>query len=128
VRRGASESERTIPRQKGTRRRTVRNKKGWMVLIIMAVLTPIGIIAVGGAWGEWDLNSIEELVGYTPKGMRAVQERSPAAPFPDYEVPALAGGGWRPAAETILSALIGAALTATIAICVGRLVIHGGRA
>ena len=103
----------------------MRFRRGWIALLVLALLTPIGILAIGSAWGEWDLDSVRELVGYTPDGMREAQERRPEAPIPDYEVPGLGGEGWRSGAGTIISALIGAGLTAAAAIGIGRLVKHG---
>ncbi len=103
----------------------MRYAKGWIALIVMAVLTPIGILAIGSAWGEWDLDTVKESVGYTPDGMRGAQEKRPEAPFPDYEVPGMAGDGWRSRAGTIISALLGAGLTAAAAIGIGRLVKYG---
>jgi hypothetical protein len=57
--------------------------------------------------------------------MQEAQERGPEAPFPDYEIPGLSGEGWRSGAGTILSALLGAGLTAVVAIGIGRLIKHG---
>lgn len=105
----------------------MRYARGWTALIALAVLTPIGILAIGTAWGEWDLDSIKELVGFAPDGLRDAQEKRHEAPFPDYEFPGLSGEGWRSGAGTILSALIGAGLAAAAAIGIGRLVKHGIR-
>lgn len=40
-----------------------------VILGILAILTPIGLIAQGTAWGEWGANEISEMVGYIPLGM-----------------------------------------------------------
>ena len=101
--------------------------RGWIALIVLAILAPAGILAIGGAWAEWDLDTIKEFVGFVPDGMRESQEKRPGAPFPDYEFPGLTGEGWRSGTGTILSALIGAGLTAAAAIGIGRLVKHGIR-
>ena len=103
----------------------MRYTRGWIALIVMAVLTPIGILAIGSAWGEWDLDTIREFVGFAPGGMRSAQENRPEAPFPDYEIPGVAGDRWRSGAGTIISALLGAGLTAAAAIGIGRLVKYG---
>jgi hypothetical protein len=105
----------------------MRYTKGWIALIVVAVLTPIGILAIGSAWGEWDLDTLRELVGYAPDGMRSAHEKRPEAPFPDYEIPGVPGGRWRSGAETIIAALLGAGLTAAAAIGIGRLVKYGTR-
>ena len=36
----------------------MRFKKGWTALIVLAILTPIGILAIGAAWAEWDLDTL----------------------------------------------------------------------
>lgn len=50
-----------------------KNKKSkWYIiipLVIMIILTPLGLIASGSAWGEWDPSELKDLVGFIPKGM-----------------------------------------------------------
>ena len=94
----------------------MRYGKGWIALIVLAVLTPLGLIAIGSAWGEWDLDGIKERVGFAPEGMRRTHEQQSEAPIPDYELPGFGGCGWRSGVGTILSALIGAGITAGCAI------------
>jgi cobalt/nickel transport protein len=103
----------------------VRYRKGWIALIVLAVLSPLGLLAIGGAWGEWDLDTIREIAGYAPEGMQKTEDSKPEAPLPDYEVPGLAGGWWQSALGTVISALIGGAATAVCVVIIGRLVKHG---
>lgn len=103
----------------------MRYRKGWIALIVLALLSPLGLLAIGVAWGEWDLETIKDKVGYTPEGMRTAQETQHEAPFPDYEIPGLAGSWWETGAGTAASAVIGAALTAATALLIARLVKHG---
>lgn len=54
---------------------TKSQKKLWIGLIILALLTPLGIILpekfkAGGAWGEWGPEALEKLIGYVPAGLR----------------------------------------------------------
>lgn len=52
-------------------------------LVWVLVLTPLGLIASGDAFGEWDLASLKRLVGYVPAG--AGQSRRWFDPLlPDY--------------------------------------------
>lgn len=54
----------------------------------MALLTPIGIILprlfnAGAAWGEWGVDKLEELLGYTPQGLKRLSDLW-KAPVPNY--------------------------------------------
>ncbi|MCH4071550.1 cobalt transporter CbiM [Pseudoramibacter sp.] len=73
-------------------------------LVLLIVATPLGLLAAGSAWGEWDKGEIAKTgIGYTPQGMK--QGLSYRALMPDYSLKGLpAGFGY------ILSALIGTAL------------------
>jgi hypothetical protein len=48
-------------------------KKLYLWLIAFAILTPLGILASGSAWGEWNAQEIKHQVGFAPKGMKALQ-------------------------------------------------------
>lgn len=98
-------------------------KKMWLWLIIMALLSPIGIILpklfrAEDAWGEWGTETLMKLLGYVPKGL----ERSSAlweAPLPDYSMGSLS----HLLGETgsyIASALIGGFLVVLLAYGIGK--------
>ena len=103
----------------------MKYRKGWIVLAALAILSPLGLLAIGGAWGEWGAEEIGEMVGFVPEGMQKSSERQPDAPFPDYEMPGFGGGGWEGGISAVLSALVGAGLTAAVTITVLKLVRHG---
>ncbi|MCR4781566.1 MAG: cobalt transporter CbiM [Lachnospiraceae bacterium] len=70
----------------------------------LIVLTPLGLLAEGTAWGEWGTDEIAATgIGYTPKGM--LHGFSFDALIPDYSIEALPG--WF---AYIISAIIGVAL------------------
>ncbi len=91
----------------GSAVRTSRSLYG--LLLALIVCTPLGLLAAGTAWGEWDPAELAEQelggvpLGYTPAGM--TEGVSFAALFPDYSVP-----GLPEAFGYILSAVIGTAL------------------
>ena len=63
-------------------------KKLWTGLLIMALISPLGILlpkmfGSGGAWGEWGTNTLKTLIGYVPEGMRKTAELW-KAPLADY--------------------------------------------
>jgi len=72
-------------------------------LIIMLALTPFGLIGEYPAWGEWEIEKFQTLVGYIPKGM---QNAGIQAPIPDYEI-----GGMNSIFSTLISAAVGIILS-----------------
>lgn len=88
-------------------------KKLWIGLAIMALLTPLGIYLpekfnAGDAWGEWGTDKIQELLGYVPEGLKKLADFW-KAPVPDYNF-----GGENAAMSTqvisyIISGIIGIA-------------------
>lgn len=77
------------------------------LLASLAVLTPLGLIAQGDAWGEWGVEDLTDMAGYTPVGMDGAWQWT--AFMPDYSMGALPD--W---AGYILSAVIGIAILVII--------------
>ncbi len=83
----------------------------WAVLAMLLLLTPLGLLATGSAWGEWEEEALQQLVGYIPAGIRQFGEGVLRPLLPDYTLPGREGRGWETVAY-ILSAVVGATLTA----------------
>lgn len=79
----------------------------FILIAVLVVLTPLGLIAEGDAWGEWGIEDLAESIGYIPSGMAGGWEWT--ALMPDYSIGALPG--WL---GYILSAVIGVALLVII--------------
>ncbi len=67
---------------------TKSQRKLWIGLFVMALLTPLGVILprifdAGAAWGEWGLDALEQLLGYTPEGLKKWSHLW-KAPVPNY--------------------------------------------
>jgi cobalt/nickel transport system permease protein len=89
----------------------------WLMMAVLAMLTPIGLLAGGTAWGEWAPEELESLgLGFIPQGLQQLSNTW-ASPIPDYEVP-----GIGPVPGYILSAVLGIVLVAGVIFLVGRLV------
>ena len=78
-------------------------KKLWLGLIAMALLSPLGIViprmsGSGEAWGEWGAETLQELLGYVPEGLRRYADLW-KAPVPDYSI----NGEWAPLSDLIMS-------------------------
>lgn len=77
---------------------SVRPRTGSSLKLVRAiggviVLTPIGLLAAGSAWGEWDLDKLKEMVGYAPAGI--LQSHEVVRPvLPDYGFSGLSGRPW----------------------------------
>jgi hypothetical protein len=63
-------------------------KKIWIGIGVLIILTPLGLILphyfkAGDAWGEWEADTIQKLVGYVPQGLTKLSKLW-NAPLPDY--------------------------------------------
>ena len=82
------------------------------VVGVLIILSPIGILLVwnySDAWGEWDVGTVEEMVGHRLPGMERLSEVWNHAVLPDYNVP-----GWEDKLHAsigyVISAIAGTAL------------------
>jgi hypothetical protein len=97
--------------------------KLWIGLLILMILTPLGLLAAGTAWGEWGTEEVKGLVGYVPKGLNRLSEIW-HAPLPDYTF-----RGWEEAPffksslAYVVSALVGVTIVVAIAYLLGRFLV-----
>lgn len=97
-----------------------RTQLGRAVAVLLA-LTPLGLLASGAAWGEWELKSVAEKVGYTPAGSAAV--RPIMTPMlPDYGLANSSGWAW-----LVLGCLVSAAVGAVLVSVFTRALVRGTR-
>lgn len=78
-------------------------------LVLLAVLTPIGLLAQGTAYGEWGSLELKESLGYVPQGIEQA-ETMWSAPFPDYTFPGRGDDFMNSSAGYVFSAAAGSAL------------------
>ena len=92
-----------------------RHKALWILLGALALLSPLGLLASGTAWGEWGREELQTLgLGFVPEGLDRLSNIW-SAPFLDYTIPGLgASVGY------ILSAFIGIGLVALATWALGR--------
>ncbi|MFA5867275.1 MAG: cobalt transporter CbiM [Actinomycetota bacterium] len=97
--------------------------KLWIGIAIMAILTPIGLLAPGTAWGEWGGEEVKTLVGYVPHGLDKLSSLW-SAPLPDYSL-----SGWenapflKSAGIYIISAILGIAVVGGLVFIISKLVL-----
>jgi cobalt/nickel transport system permease protein len=82
-------------------------------LIVLVVLTPLGLIATGTAWGEWSMTELQKKIGYIPQGFAKLSDIWTSI-MPDYTAPGLGGGFFQSALGYIISAIVGIALISTV--------------
>ncbi len=94
----------------------------WGALGMLALVTPIGLLASGTAWGEWGIEELKHLgLGSIPGGLERFTNWWPA-PLPDYGLPRMGA-----VIGYILSAFIGIALVSFFLWLAGRMLIRKGR-
>jgi len=82
-----------------------QNKKYLFAFILaLIILTPLGLIAQGPAWGEWSVDEIHSMIGFVPS---SIEHAKPliSALIPDYEI-----SGVSAIASTWISAAVGVLL------------------
>ncbi len=86
-------------------------RRYWLIILAMILLTPLGLLADGTAWGEWGPEDLTEKLGFVPSGIEQAATWWRAL-FPDYGI-----SGLGETAGYIVSALLGAAFAylATVA-------------
>jgi cobalt/nickel transport system permease protein/cobalt/nickel transport protein len=95
-------------------------------LVVLIILAPLGLLAVGETFGEWGSEELKEKIGYVPQGLEQLSSFW-SAPLPDYAFP----GGENSesmtlsAAAYILSALIGVVVCGGLLYFVGKKVARG---
>lgn len=91
-------------------------KKLCLIALVIVLLTPLGLLASGSAWGEWSLDEVKEMIGYVPEGMSKFAELVKGI-LPDYSIPGFDANFFQQAIGYIFSAVIGiAAILITFAI------------
>lgn len=98
-------------------------RRYYKLLFVLAILSPLGLIAKGTAWGEWGAADMQDSVGYIPQGMVQFGDFWHAA-FPDYSMKFLGEGALSAQIGTILSAIIGSVLIYVVILAISKLIIH----
>ena len=89
-------------------------------LVVLIILAPLGLLAVGETFGEWGPEEIKEKLGFVPPGLEQLSSFW-NAPMPDYSLPGIGDSMSAAAMTYILSAVIG------VIVCGGLLYLVGKR-
>ena len=95
----------------------------WAGIGVLILLTPIGALAPGTAWGEWGGEELDSLVGYVPTNLEKLGGLWKAA-MPDYATPGVSNSllGY------LIAAVVGTALVVGVTWGVGALLARRGTA
>ena len=105
--------------------------KLWIGLIILAVLSPVGIFLPeyfkgGDAWGEWGIDSVKELIGYIPAGLKELSSLW-RAPIADYAFGTEEKSFVNSSIGYIISALAGVLACIVSAMLIGKMLTKQGK-
>jgi hypothetical protein len=89
------------------------------------ILTPLGLIAAGETFGEWDGSYFQEKLGYIPAGYDTLSSLW-GAPMPDYGIPGLGDTTVGSAAGYIASAIVGSIIGVGALLVLGRVLVKDG--
>jgi len=106
-------------------------KRLWIGLLIMALLTPLGILLpekfkAEGAWGEWGKDELEKLLGYVPKELARLADLW-KAPIPGYNFGGEEASMTVQVISYIASGLLGIGICAFIIFLISRLSTKHGK-
>ncbi len=94
----------------------------WASLGVLILLTPIGVLAPGTAWGEWSAEQLKSQLGFVPTGLEQIGSAWTAS-IPGY-APAFIRN---PLLGYLFAALIGAALVVGVTWGIARLLARSDR-
>jgi len=95
----------------------------WAGIGVLILLTPIGALAPGTAWGEWGSKELKAAIGYAPANLERLGGLWRSA-MPGYATPGISNAllGY------LIAAVVGTALTVGVAFAVGALLARRGEA
>ncbi len=94
-------------------------------LAILILLVPLGLLAVGTAFGEWGVEDLAGEVGFVPTGLESMASTW-SAPLPDYVVAALGESFLGLSIGYWISASLGVIICAGILVLIGRVITGSG--
>ncbi|MHB1652873.1 MAG: cobalt transporter CbiM [Desulfitobacteriaceae bacterium] len=90
-------------------------------LLFLALLTPLGLLASGTAWGEWNLGEIHSQFGFIPSGMAKLNDLWQYAFLRDYGRAEIGHTFWQQALVYLVSAFFGLLLIGLLAFTFQRI-------
>ncbi len=106
-------------------------KKLWIGLLVMALLTPLGILLpqrlnAEGAWGEWGIDKLEKLLGFVPEGLKKLTDIW-KAPISNYNFGAEGASKTLRVVSYIASGFLGIGVCVLIVFIISRFMAKHGK-
>lgn len=106
-------------------------KKLWIGLLVIALMTPLGVLLpekfrAEKAWGEWGIGKLQKLLGYVPEGLRKLTDFW-KAPIPDYNFGGEGASMTLRGISYFISGLLGIGICALVAYLVSRFMARHGK-
>jgi len=79
-------------------------------LAMLILLSPLGLIASGTAFGEWGIEELKTKAGFVPTGLAKLAATWQHALLPDYSIPGLTNNLFQSALGYIASGIVGIGL------------------
>ncbi|MEN6351667.1 MAG: PDGLE domain-containing protein [Syntrophomonas sp.] len=89
-------------------------KNLWLGLGILMLLSPLGLLATGTAFGEWGVDQLPEEAGFVPAGLAKLADFWQYSLMPDYGIAGFDASFMQSAVGYILSAVVGVFLIVLI--------------
>ena len=107
------------------------HKKLWIGLLVMALLTPLGILLpqrfnAEGAWGEWGIDKLEKLLGFVPEGLKKLTDIWRAL-IPGYNFGGEGASKTLRVISYIASGFLGIGVCVLIVFIISRLIVKHGK-
>lgn len=97
---------------------TVPYRRYIIGLIVVALITPLGLLASGTAWGEGSAEDVQTQLGFVPSGLAKLGNFWKHTLLPDYGIAGFDHSFWQQAFGYILSAFFGLLLIGVIGFAV----------
>ncbi len=106
-------------------------KKLWLGLLVMALLTPLGILLsqrfnAESAWGEWGVDKLEKLIGFVPEGLKKLTDLW-KAPIRDYNLGGVAASKILQVISYMTSGFLGIGVCVLIVFIISRFIAKRGK-
>lgn len=91
-------------------------------LILLIIFAPLGLLAAGTAYGEWETEELKDKVGYVPSGLEALSDLWHPL-MKDYNIPngpSFQDSKLVASAAYILSAVIGVIVSGSLLYFIGK--------